>query len=194
VTTRYDHPRLCMDHVLTSWRDINTFIISFYHIIKCSLFRPSHMHITVRQQLINNILYTIIVVCRSLYGSRHHCSFMVSIANFVFGLYIMSSEWIYIYIYIYIYITARGQSTPNSLERVYTGPGHESLCRPSPWLAGRDRWPWLELSASFGNRRPCSINRIWRHCWGISGFPGGYKRGVSGQPMLKVGRLQSKIG
>jgi len=62
--------------------------------------------------------------------------------------------------------------------------------------------PWLELLARFGNRRPCSINsrslswltsgwltssifgpstspmgvsnRIWRHCWGISGFPGGY--------------------
>jgi len=53
---------------------------------------------------------------------------------------------------------ARGQSTPNSLERVNTGPGLESLCRPSPWLAGRDRGPWLELSARFGNRRSCSIN------------------------------------
>jgi len=53
---------------------------------------------------------------------------------------------------------ARGQSTPNSLERVYTGPGLESLCRPSPWLTGRDHWPWLELSLRFGNRRPYSIN------------------------------------
>jgi len=35
---------------------------------------------------------------------------------------------------------ARGQSTPNSLEMVYTGPGLESLCRSSLWLAGRDRW------------------------------------------------------
>jgi len=53
---------------------------------------------------------------------------------------------------------ARSQSTSTSLERVYTGPWLESRCRPSPWLAGRDRWPWLELSARFGNRRPCSIN------------------------------------
>jgi len=97
---------------------------------------------------------------------------------------------------------ARGQLTLNSLERVYTGPGLESRCRLSPWFADRDRRPWLELSARFGNHRPCSINsryfswptsgrlmssisgpltyltgvsnRIWRHCWGISGFPGGY--------------------
>jgi len=34
---------------------------------------------------------------------------------------------------------------PNSLERVYTGPGLESRCRPS-------------LSARFGNRRQRSIN------------------------------------
>jgi len=51
----------------------------------------------------------------------------------------------------------RGQSTPNSLERVHTGPGLKSLCRSSPWLAGRDHGPWLELSAMFGNLRPCSI-------------------------------------
>jgi len=54
-------------------------------------------------------------------------------------------------------IPVRGQSTLNSLERIYTGPGLESLCRPSPWLAGRDCGPWLELSARFGNRRLCSI-------------------------------------
>jgi len=36
---------------------------------------------------------------------------------------------------------ARGQLTPNSLERVYTGPGLESRCRPSPWLMGRNRGP-----------------------------------------------------
>jgi len=53
---------------------------------------------------------------------------------------------------------ARGQSTSNSLERVYNSPGLESWCRPSPWLAGRNRGPWLELSAKFGNRWPCSIN------------------------------------
>jgi len=37
-------------------------------------------------------------------------------------------------------------------------------------------------------------NRIWRHCRGISGFPGDYGEVVSGQPMLKVEHLQSKIG
>jgi len=69
-----------------------------------------------------------------------------------------------------------------------------------PWT--RVPVPWLELSARFADRRPCSINsrslnrlntgrltssfsgpstsptgvsnRICRHSWGISGFPGGY--------------------
>jgi len=53
---------------------------------------------------------------------------------------------------------ARDQSTLNSLEKVYTGPGYESLYRPLPWLVGRDRELWLELSARFSNRRPGSIN------------------------------------
>jgi len=48
---------------------------------------------------------------------------------------------------------ARVQSTLNSLETVYTDPGLESLFRPSPWLAGRDRGPWLEFDKVVGKVR-----------------------------------------
>jgi len=53
---------------------------------------------------------------------------------------------------------ASGQSTSKSLERVYTGPELKSLCRPSLWLAGRDRWA---VARVVGKVRQPSLYRIW---------------------------------
>jgi len=111
----------------------------------------------------------------------------------------------------------REASRPKHLwnKHLYTGPGLASGV-----VRRRGSRDAIEMSARFGNRQPCSINsrslssptsgrltssisgpstsptgvsnRIWRHCWGISDFPGGYGGVVSGQVESRVSAVENR--